>query len=104
MLRFNQRLTLQTNTPIGFKGGCYTESWATATTFWGNLGFDSSSENYDKVKAQDTNKVKILTRQRTDVDKATCRLLYNDNIIHIETVDNFYRNKYTLIKGRCDNG
>ena len=104
MLAYRDRIALQSNSPVGFAGGCSTESWATVTTFWGSIYNSNVSENYENVKGQQRSEVSIIARYTTSVDKATCRLVHNNNIIHIESVDDkTYRKRQIVIHGRYEN-
>ena len=104
MLAYRDRIVLQSNSPVSFAGGCSTESWATVTTFWGNVYNSNVSENYEHVKGQQKTEVTIIARYTTSIDKATCRLIVNNNVVHIEGVeDKTYRKRQIVITGRYEN-
>lgn len=100
---FNSRITLQSNTPIAISGGCSTASWGTVTTFWGNIADVNVRESEAHNKGQQITGVRILARYTTSIDKKTCRLLHNGNVIHIESVsDKTNRKNEIIIMGRYE--
>ena len=100
---YRHRITLQSNSPTAIAGGCYTASWATVTTFWGNVMDAGAVESTLHSKAQQITAVKILARYTTGIDKKTCRLVYGSDIIVIESViDVTNRKNEIVIQGRYE--
>ncbi len=103
MAIYRHRVVLQSNTPQAIAGGCFTASWATVTTFWANVMDASAVESTLHNKAQQITGVRILARYTTSIDKKTCRLLFDNNVIVIESIrDLTNRKNEIVIQGRYE--
>lgn len=100
---YRHRVVLQSNSPQAIAGGCFTASWATVTTFWANVMEANAVESTQHNKAQQITGVKILARYTTSIDKKICRLIYDNNIIVIESVRDITNSKNEIvIQGRYE--
>lgn len=105
MLNYKHRIVLQSNSPTEFRAGCYTSSWATVTTLWANIATSAVTENYTLKKGQQYSNLLIVMRYTSSIDKATCRFLYNDQIVHIMNIrDKSGHKKEIVIEGRVEDG
>jgi SPP1 family predicted phage head-tail adaptor len=103
MLKYDKRITLQSNSPIEFRGGCYTESWATVTTIWANIS-SVASETDINIKLQQYTDLQIVVRHTTSISKVSCRFLYDGQVVRIVDInDKTLNGNQLIIRGRIEN-
>jgi SPP1 family predicted phage head-tail adaptor len=94
------RVTIQTLTTLPTGGGTFAETWTTSSTVWASVN-SKASETYSQEKEQQDNKYSIKMRKRTLTNAN--RLIYNGQILHIESVtDETERGKMITVIGRVE--
>lgn len=99
-----QRVVVQSETKTSFEGGAYTTSWTTDSTEWASVRRDiSTNETYAQDKEQQMTYFNVVMRDDVTITNKN-RLLFNNNILVIETVeDPSNRNRQQILKCRLEN-
>lgn len=105
-MRYNDRITLQSQTVESFKGGTSTVTWNTINTYWSNVS-EAGKEEYINIKGQQKSLLKIIIREATKelvgLDKSIHRFVFDNRIVHIESGnDRASRKRNFTIIGRIE--
>jgi len=100
LTRLPHRVVIQSLTTASADGGCYTETWSTASTNWANIQPISTTERYNALKAQQYITHNVTMRQDVTITTAN-RIKYGNRIFHIETkIDPTERSRMMTLKCR----
>jgi SPP1 family predicted phage head-tail adaptor len=83
------RVVIQSESRTTFSGGAYTTSWTTYSTEWANCQpfnlISGDMESTEYFKKQQFTMWNVVFRYNANINN-TKRILYNDKILHIESV------------------